>query len=127
MPNHLVSKSSSHRVAEAAEEIDEEGELEQGGNSQAEFDARYVPADGYYPGETTHLIAVDVADEKYLHSMTITVASRLSQHQLLYNSFYLGGFSGYHDNDGVEADVVFHVVDSGWLCNTETDRSGASE
>lgn len=125
MPPQLIGRSYSRRVAEAADRIDEEGEPEQGGNSQAEYDARYAAVDGYYPGDRIHLIAVDLDDDRWLHSMTISVASQLRKRDLMYNSFYLDEFPGYHDNDPVEGDVVFHVVDASWLCNSgEDDDAG---
>lgn len=105
-----------HRLRKAAKEIDAAGELEAGSNSQAEFSATHHVIDGYYPGDRCHYIGVDLADEKFLSSMTTTVQSKLTSHGLMFNSFRVERFDGYQEHtDPIEHDWIFHVVDLTWL------------
>lgn len=104
------------RLTAAAEAIDENGVKGQGSNKQAEYDAISHSPPGYYPGETCHLLGVDLDDDKYLHSMTISVQYELAQHGLMFNSFYTDQFTGYrNDIERIEHDWIFHVVDLTWL------------
>lgn len=109
----------------AAEAVDQAGEPNEGSNRQAEYDAEYQTRPGYYPDSWVHYIAVNfpqeaavsLREQKFLHSMTISVAVECREQDLIANSFYLGESPGYHDDPPVRADVIFHVVDASWLCN----------
>lgn len=104
------------RLAAAAQAINEEGIRGRGGNKQSEYNAVSHSTPGYYPGETCHLLGVDLDDDKYLHSMTITVQYELANHGLMFNSFYTDRFTGYRDGiEPIEHDWIFHVVDLTWL------------
>lgn len=114
-----VKKLRSHigsRPRDAAQAIDGNGEPNQGSCKEAEYNATPYSIPGYYPHETCYLLGVDLPDDKYLHSMTVAVQYELAQHGLMFNSFYIGQFSGYRaDMKPIEHDWIFHVVDLTWL------------
>lgn len=109
----------AHKVKEATREIDSEGNVGEGGNKQAEFDATDHVVPGYYPNETQYYIGIDVADE-WVHSASLSVQYELVNNGLLTNSFYTDEFTGYADDSTeLEHDYIFHVVPLGWLPDRE--------
>jgi len=105
----------AHKLKQAAEVIDSEGNVGEGSNSQAEFDATAHVVPGYYPDDISHFIGVDV-DSKWVHSASLSVQYQLTQHGLLTNSFHRDEFTGYADDEThIEHDYIFHVVSRSWL------------
>jgi hypothetical protein len=109
----------SYMLEEATADIDERGNLGEGSNKQAEFDAESHAVPGYYPNETHYYLGVDV-DSEWVHSASLSVQYILTQHGLMTNSFYVDEFTGYgDDNTHLEHDYIFHVVPLGWLPDRE--------
>lgn len=107
--------SIQSRLRSVAETVDREGDRGTGSCKQSEWDAGFRVIPGYYPDEQVHLLTIDLADEKWLHSATISAQYQLTKEALMYNSFWLDQFEGYQDHDPIKADLIFHVVDVSWL------------